>query len=677
MAVRFAIKSGSWSDPTLWDNGALPQPGDDVYANGFTVTIDTGSVVSTIQNASSIIYLPDMSIPKMTGPSSPSGNAIANAFNGTNYPYLAYDQSNSTSWVSAATSGTEWIGYEFPTNKIIRKYGITVGTVGSVTGPNAWTFEGSNDGSSWTVLDTQISQTPVTIGMSTYSVSSSGSFSYYRLNITARGIAGYRIAISSLEMTESTDIINGGTAGGTFNLNPGVTLTANGAALTTSVASLPIITYSGTGSAATINANIGNSSNNGTVYVSGPGTLRINGNLTGGGFAGAAVTLQAAATLNIVGNLINGEISGNYATALSIGGGGANATINITGNVLNNNGGGNTPFYTALYVQANCTINIIGSVYGATPGGGNSTTRTTFASTQPCTVNITGGVYGGSISSTTINVPAINLTGASTITVTGNVFGGGSSIAPGIFTNGGTCTVIGNIYGGASAQNGAGISPSTATTINLTGNAFGGTSFAAIHATTASPINITGNVNASGTYPGVVATAASAISVNGSIRASNGHNGLYMSNASGVLTMAGNLFNANNGNAAVIAYRMYLTSTPSSWVFSTATSGSNSSLYTTDYAPNFPSVFDVRKDVSYNSGSMIGLMNVPPREAVTYGVPVDNTTGTSALSATSIAQAVWDKLSSEISGSDSIGLRLKNAVTTEVLGQQLASFNNI
>lgn len=41
MAVRYAVATGNWSATATWNGGTLPASGDDIYANGFTVTIDT------------------------------------------------------------------------------------------------------------------------------------------------------------------------------------------------------------------------------------------------------------------------------------------------------------------------------------------------------------------------------------------------------------------------------------------------------------------------------------------------------------------------------------------------------------------------------------------------------------------------------------------------------------
>jgi hypothetical protein len=51
MAIVRAVKSGNWSDPTVWNTGALPTSADDVYSNTFTVTIDVSPTVLSISNA--------------------------------------------------------------------------------------------------------------------------------------------------------------------------------------------------------------------------------------------------------------------------------------------------------------------------------------------------------------------------------------------------------------------------------------------------------------------------------------------------------------------------------------------------------------------------------------------------------------------------------------------------
>jgi len=53
MANVYAIKTGNWSDPTVWNTGALPTSADDVFSNNFTVTINQNVTVLTLRNTAS------------------------------------------------------------------------------------------------------------------------------------------------------------------------------------------------------------------------------------------------------------------------------------------------------------------------------------------------------------------------------------------------------------------------------------------------------------------------------------------------------------------------------------------------------------------------------------------------------------------------------------------------
>jgi hypothetical protein len=50
MAIVYAVKTGNWSDTTVWNTGALPTSADDVYPNTFTVTINQNITVKSLDN---------------------------------------------------------------------------------------------------------------------------------------------------------------------------------------------------------------------------------------------------------------------------------------------------------------------------------------------------------------------------------------------------------------------------------------------------------------------------------------------------------------------------------------------------------------------------------------------------------------------------------------------------
>lgn len=53
MANRYAVATGNWSSTATWDGGTLPQAGDDVRANGFTVTINQDVTVASLRTDAS------------------------------------------------------------------------------------------------------------------------------------------------------------------------------------------------------------------------------------------------------------------------------------------------------------------------------------------------------------------------------------------------------------------------------------------------------------------------------------------------------------------------------------------------------------------------------------------------------------------------------------------------
>ena len=53
MPNRWAIQSGNWSNPTTWSGSLIPTASDDVYANSFTVDVDTSFQVLTLRTSPS------------------------------------------------------------------------------------------------------------------------------------------------------------------------------------------------------------------------------------------------------------------------------------------------------------------------------------------------------------------------------------------------------------------------------------------------------------------------------------------------------------------------------------------------------------------------------------------------------------------------------------------------
>lgn len=107
-------------------------------------------------------------------------------------------------WSTLSGQETGWIGFNFGIKTKVSSYIIQSRMPYLKSSPNSWTFEGSNDGANWTVLDTRT-------GYDTQSWSASSrkefrlernyEFSSYRLNASSNnGDTNYPIQIISLEL---------------------------------------------------------------------------------------------------------------------------------------------------------------------------------------------------------------------------------------------------------------------------------------------------------------------------------------------------------------------------------------------------------------------------------------------------------------------------------------------
>lgn len=118
----------------------------------------------------------------------------------------AFDNNTATKWLAFAATGH--IGYQFGSDAqhTIQKYTITSANDEPTRDPRDWTFQGSNDGSSWDDLDTQTDQTwSNRFEEKEYVFSNSTAYEYYRLNITENNGAGIT-QIAEIEMMEEENL---------------------------------------------------------------------------------------------------------------------------------------------------------------------------------------------------------------------------------------------------------------------------------------------------------------------------------------------------------------------------------------------------------------------------------------------------------------------------------------
>lgn len=145
-------------------------------------------------------------IPIMTSNNTPSGEAIGLADSTSSDAWNAFDGIDTT-WFTSDTIGSGKLAYKFNSPKIISKYAITIRndtSWGVPTSPKDWTFEGSNDGVQWTVLDTRVNESiPLRVSVE-FNFINTNSFNIYRINVSKTTDLTRVLSIGELAMYEVT-----------------------------------------------------------------------------------------------------------------------------------------------------------------------------------------------------------------------------------------------------------------------------------------------------------------------------------------------------------------------------------------------------------------------------------------------------------------------------------------
>lgn len=151
-------------------------------------------------------------VPIMSAASTPSGWTIsASSEYSTTPAWKAFRENpreESVGWLTNS-SQTGWIKAALPSAVTVLEYAIIGWSVDNwnTRVPNAWTLEGSNDGTNWTVLDTRTSQAATLTQwlLARYKVATPGSYSYYRFNVSANWGNAY-MGINSLKLWTPTQL---------------------------------------------------------------------------------------------------------------------------------------------------------------------------------------------------------------------------------------------------------------------------------------------------------------------------------------------------------------------------------------------------------------------------------------------------------------------------------------
>jgi fibronectin type 3 domain-containing protein len=118
------------------------------------------------------------------------GTATASAQLSTQPAANAFDGTSSSKWYSNGGGTAGWLQYDLGSgnSRIVSGYDLTSADDTPTRDPVNWHFQGSANGSSWTTLDTQSSQSfAARYYTQRYIFTNSTAYRYYRLNILANG----------------------------------------------------------------------------------------------------------------------------------------------------------------------------------------------------------------------------------------------------------------------------------------------------------------------------------------------------------------------------------------------------------------------------------------------------------------------------------------------------------
>lgn len=170
-------------------------------------------------------------VPAMTDNTTPSGVAsVSSGFNGAP-AFLVFDDVDASYWASGlAAPFPHFVQYQFSSPVVVTEYAVTVPTItgtnpppynitippisalapnGSINecSPTDWQFQGSNDGSTWTTLDTQSGLFWGSGQRQLFGITNTTAYTYYRLLITGNSYAqanASQIALQEIELFGAT-----------------------------------------------------------------------------------------------------------------------------------------------------------------------------------------------------------------------------------------------------------------------------------------------------------------------------------------------------------------------------------------------------------------------------------------------------------------------------------------
>lgn len=183
-----------------------PNPTTDIESGAVTPPTTYTSTQTVCLHCSTLAPDPTQPlIPCMTSNTAPSGVASASSSQPASAPFNAFACGpNGSGWQSGSAGLPQYVQYQFPAQVTIAGY--TINGSGPAGVPLDWTLMGSNDGTTWTVLDVQKTGVPVVpnVPAGFIPIAPPGPFTYYRFTVN-KTVDGTNATIVLLQLFGGTN----------------------------------------------------------------------------------------------------------------------------------------------------------------------------------------------------------------------------------------------------------------------------------------------------------------------------------------------------------------------------------------------------------------------------------------------------------------------------------------
>lgn len=184
-AVDYLVRSTGFASDITSDSGAMTLIGLNNYCANSLLADSTW--LNAIANSTYIESVLNVKVPTMTSNTTPSGVCSASTTEAGHYPYNAFDGNSSSEWTSGDYNVNNWLAYMFSAPQKCNACKFTVRQAAGVTATISGNIEASNDGTTWTTIETFV--TPSLANNEQYTLAkgilNSTQYQYYRIYRTS------------------------------------------------------------------------------------------------------------------------------------------------------------------------------------------------------------------------------------------------------------------------------------------------------------------------------------------------------------------------------------------------------------------------------------------------------------------------------------------------------------